>query len=92
MFSFVLVQICGLEFDRKDINMNKLGVTTLEAKILVYDMRTQHPQKGFSFVSEKVMNLWGYFILSLCIFGCKELNVNKFIISWCLKQTENTFL
>ncbi|XP_064599953.1 dynein axonemal assembly factor 10-like [Liolophura sinensis] len=53
--------ICGLEFDRKDINMNKLGVTTLEAKIHVYDMRTQHPQKGFSSVSEKAhkSTVWG---------------------------------
>ena len=32
--------ICGIEFDRPDINMNKLVVTTLESKFHVYDMKT----------------------------------------------------
>ncbi|EDW19071.1 dynein axonemal assembly factor 10 [Drosophila mojavensis] len=45
--------ICGLEFDRRDIPMNKLAVTTLEGGLLVYDMRTQHPTKGFSYVEER---------------------------------------
>ncbi|EDW70689.1 WD repeat-containing protein 92 [Drosophila novamexicana] len=45
--------ICGLEFDRRDIPMNKLAVTTLEGGLLVYDMRTQHPTKGFSCVEER---------------------------------------
>ncbi|XP_014667141.1 PREDICTED: WD repeat-containing protein 92-like [Priapulus caudatus] len=45
--------ICGLEFDRKDINMNKLVVTTLESKFHVYDMRTQHSKKGFTSLEEK---------------------------------------
>ncbi|XP_074657007.1 dynein axonemal assembly factor 10-like [Tubulanus polymorphus] len=45
--------VCCVEFDRKDINMNKLAVTTLESSIHVFDMRTQHPEKGFSSVSEK---------------------------------------
>ncbi|KAL5009083.1 hypothetical protein ScPMuIL_014664 [Solemya velum] len=45
--------VCCLEFDRKDINMNKLVATTLESKFHVLDMRTQHPVKGFSSVSEK---------------------------------------
>ncbi|XP_054733224.1 dynein axonemal assembly factor 10 [Anastrepha obliqua] len=44
--------ICGIEFDRADIPMNKMGVTTLEGGLLVYDMRTQHPTKGFSCVEE----------------------------------------
>jgi len=43
-----------MEFDRKDINMNKLSATTLESKFHVYDMRTQHPTKGFASVTEKV--------------------------------------
>ena len=43
-----------MEFDRKDINMNKLVVTTLESKFHVFDMRTQHPQKGFASLTEKV--------------------------------------
>ncbi|XP_063222208.1 dynein axonemal assembly factor 10 [Bacillus rossius redtenbacheri] len=45
--------VCGLEFDRKDIKMNKLLVTTLESKLHVFDMRTQHPKKGFASVTEK---------------------------------------
>ncbi|KAI9144023.1 WD repeat-containing protein 92-like protein [Paraphysoderma sedebokerense] len=45
--------ICGLEFDRKDIKMNKLAIATLESQFHVYDMRTQHPEKGFASVTEK---------------------------------------
>ncbi|XP_041352610.1 WD repeat-containing protein 92-like [Gigantopelta aegis] len=45
--------VCCVEFDRKDINMNKLVVTTLESKFHVFDMRTQHPQKGFASLVEK---------------------------------------
>ncbi|XP_023298728.2 dynein axonemal assembly factor 10 [Lucilia cuprina] len=45
--------ICGIEFDRKDIPMNKMVVTTLEGGLLVYDMRTQHPSKGFTCLEER---------------------------------------
>lgn len=45
--------VCNVEFDRKDIQMNKLVATTLESKFKVYDMRTRHPKKGFAHVSEK---------------------------------------
>ncbi|XP_010772809.1 dynein axonemal assembly factor 10, partial [Notothenia coriiceps] len=48
--------VCCVEFDRKDINMNKLVATSLEGKFHVFDMRTQHPTKGFSSVSEKVID------------------------------------
>ena len=43
-----------MEFDRKDIKMNKLVATTLESKMSLYDLRTQHPSKGFSTLTEKV--------------------------------------
>ena len=46
--------MCSVQFDRKDIAMNKLLVTGLESKVRVYDLRTQHPQSGFASVSEKV--------------------------------------
>lgn len=49
------VQVCCVEFDRKDINMNKLVATSLEGKFHVFDMRTQHLTKGFASVSEKVI-------------------------------------
>lgn len=45
--------VCGLEFDRKNIMMNKLVATTLESKFHVFDVRTQHPEKGFASLSEK---------------------------------------
>lgn len=45
--------VCCVEFDRRDIPMNKLVVTTLEGGLHVYDLRTQHPKKGFACVSEK---------------------------------------
>ncbi|XP_055494830.1 dynein axonemal assembly factor 10 [Leucoraja erinacea] len=45
--------VCCVEFDRKDITMNKLVATSLEGKFHVFDMRTQHPTKGFASVSEK---------------------------------------
>ncbi|CAM9308863.1 unnamed protein product, partial [Discosporangium mesarthrocarpum] len=53
--------VTGLDFDRKDIEMNKarkipykcMVVTTLESKFRVYDLRTQHPTEGFAHLSEK---------------------------------------
>lgn len=42
-----------VEFDRKDIEMNKLAVTTLESKFRVFDMRTQHPTDGFACLAER---------------------------------------
>lgn len=53
--------VCGVEFDRKDIKMNKLVATTLEGKLSVYDLRTLHPVKGFSSIQEKRgdSTIWG---------------------------------
>ena len=34
--------------------MNKLVATTLESKFNVYDLRTHHPTKGFTSLTEKV--------------------------------------
>ena len=50
----ILLQVCSVEFDRKDIPMNKMVVTTLESKFSLFDMRTQHPTKGFASLTEKV--------------------------------------
>jgi len=44
--------VCGVEFDRKDIAMNKLVITTLESRYRLYDMRTHHPVHGYSFLSQ----------------------------------------
>ncbi|XP_022904520.2 dynein axonemal assembly factor 10 isoform X1 [Onthophagus taurus] len=48
--------VVGLQFDRKDIPMNKLVAATLESKIYLFDTRTQHPKKGFAQLSEKAHN------------------------------------
>lgn len=45
--------VCGLEFDRKDIMMNKLVATTLEASYTVFDLRTHHPKHGFASITER---------------------------------------
>ncbi|XP_055702967.1 dynein axonemal assembly factor 10 isoform X2 [Phlebotomus papatasi] len=45
--------VCSTEFDRNDIQMNKLAVSTLEGGLFVYDMRTQHPKKGFACAVER---------------------------------------
>lgn len=50
-FMYPFLQICNVEFDRKDIPMNKLVVTTLEGKFHVFDTRTQNPKKGFAQVN-----------------------------------------
>ena len=45
--------VTSIEFDRRDIEMNKMAVTTLESKFRVFDMRTQHPTEGFACLAEK---------------------------------------
>ena len=44
--------VCGVDFDRKDIEMNKLVIATLESRYRLYDMRTHHPVHGYSFLSQ----------------------------------------
>lgn len=53
--------ICSVEFDRRDIVMNKLVVTTLESKIHAFDLRTLHPDLGYAGLSEVAHNstIWG---------------------------------
>jgi WD40 repeat protein len=45
--------ITSIQFDRPDIEMNKIVVTTLESKFRCYDMRTQHSKEGFAYSSER---------------------------------------
>eukprot|EP00906_Rhabdomonas_costata_P028453 RCo040303 len=44
--------VCGLDFDRPDIEMNKLMASSLEGRVRVFDLRTQHPTIGFSHLGE----------------------------------------
>jgi len=43
--------VTSVEFDRADIEMNKLVVSTLESRFRIFDMRTQHPKHGFTHAS-----------------------------------------
>lgn len=43
--------VCGVGFDRRDIEMNKFVVCCLEAQFHVFDARTQHPKKVRGLVS-----------------------------------------
>lgn len=45
--------VCGLDFDRKDIQMNKLVVATLESQFSLFDLRTYHPKEGYESLTEK---------------------------------------
>ena len=54
--------VCGIEFDRKDIKMNKFVCTTLESKLHLYDLRTFHPERGYTSLEEKLKHgttVWG---------------------------------
>jgi len=46
--------VCDLEFDRPDITMNKLIVSSLEGRVRCYDLRTLHPKLGYAYVEERV--------------------------------------
>ena len=39
---------CLLQFDRRDIQMNKFVATCLESQLCLFDARTQHPARGFA--------------------------------------------
>lgn len=65
--------VVGLEFDRKDIIMNKLVATTLEGKFHVHDMRTLHPETGYAYLQEKAFGA--------TIWGVKHLPQNRDIFS-----------
>ena len=53
--------VCSVEFDRKEIEMNKLVATTLESKIHIFDVKTLHPELGYAGLSEVAHNstIWG---------------------------------
>jgi len=61
--------VTAVDFDRKDIQMNKMVVTTLESKFRLYDLRTQHKTDGFAFLSERAHKS--------TIWGCSHLPQNR---------------
>jgi len=67
--------VCGVEFDRKDIAMNKLVITTLESRYRLYDMRTYHPVHGYSFLSQGAHES--------TVWACRHLPQNRDIFMTC---------
>lgn len=53
--------VCGIEFDRKDIIMNKMGATTLEGKFHIFDLRTYHHEHEYASLEQSGPKgtLWG---------------------------------
>lgn len=53
--------VVGLEFDRRDIPLNKMAVTGLESAFRVYDMRTRHDEEGYAHVDQSAhkSTVWG---------------------------------
>ena len=48
--------VCGLQFDRKIIEMNKLAATCLERSFHLFDMRTFHPTEGYASLQQSAHN------------------------------------
>jgi len=46
--------VCSLQFDRNDIEMNKMLATCLEGRFHVWDMRTRHEKKGYAGLDSKL--------------------------------------
>lgn len=45
--------VTSVQFDRKDIEMNKLCCTTLEGNFRIFDLRTYHPERGYAMLKER---------------------------------------
>ena len=68
--------VCGVEFDRKDIPMNKFLVTCLEAHVHAYDARTHHPTKGFAVCHGKISEG-----TTTTVWGSKTLPQNRDVVA-----------
>jgi WD repeat-containing protein 92 len=66
-----------LEFDRKDIKMNKLVSTGLESKFHIFEMRTFNEKSGYTSMSQKTSseNTTGWIV--------KHLPQNRDIFCTC---------
>ncbi|KAK3282590.1 dynein axonemal assembly factor 10 [Cymbomonas tetramitiformis] len=62
--------VCDVQFDRKEIQMNKFTATTLESQYHVWDARTLNAKSGFAGMSEKVP-------ASSTVWGLKHLPQNR---------------
>jgi WD40 repeat protein len=48
--------VCSVQFDRPDIEMNKLLATTLEGRFFIFDMRTFNAESGYAYMEHKEQN------------------------------------
>ena len=89
--------VTNIEFDRKDIEMNKMGLTTLESKFRVFDMRTQHATGENNILHTLqdmlyfclCMNIHYFIIHTLSFttagFSCLSEKAHKATV-WCIKH------
>ena len=78
--------VCHISFDRKDIQMNKLYVSTLGGKVHAFDLRTFNTQSGFTGLVEQVCKstVWGCYPLpqdrelSMVTTGDGSLNMYRY--------------
>ena len=92
--------VCGVQFDRKDIPMNKFVVCCLEAQFHVFDARTQHPQEvRRKRQREKAVKCQWEFVcspmrvLSSCfIFVIRYCPINDCCIRGIAKATDQAFI
>ena len=85
--------VTNIEFDRKDIEMNKMGLTTLESKFRVFDMRTQHATGILltpiqAYIHEDTcnnINLRVYTFFFPAGFSCLSEKAHKATV-WCIKH------
>ncbi|GMH42793.1 hypothetical protein BSKO_10712 [Bryopsis sp. KO-2023] len=68
--------VCGVQFDRKDIQMNKFIATCLESQFHVFEARTHHPKKGFTSVMESMTK-------GTTIWSCRHLPQNRDLFMVC---------
>ena len=79
--------ICSLEFDKREIQMDKLAVTTLDSKVIIFDMATYNPVTGYSSLidSNHTSTIWGTKFLPqnkdifVSLGGNGEVNVYKYL-------------
>eukprot|EP01083_Nonionella_stella_P016840 47000_1 len=71
--------VCCVEFDRKDIKLNKLVITSLESQYRVYDMKTKHISEGFAYLNVDSKSKKG-----TTIWRCRHLPQNRDIWITCL--------
>merc|ERR1719384_1590776 len=86
--------VCCVEFDRKDIKLNKLIVTSLESQYRIYDMKTKHISEGFSYLNidsmqnvkddDKQISDKSNSTKGTTIWNCRHLPQNRDIWVTCL--------